>query len=86
MNDPVNALRKKIDELKELTRNAEVDISDEIESLENRLQKLETQIYENMKPWDRVQMLDIQHVLRRLTIFHYFEDFIELHGDRCFRR
>ena len=82
---PVNALRKKIDELKELTRNADVDLSDEIESLENRLQKLETEIYENMKPWDRVQIA--RHPARPTTLDYIsllFENFIELHGDRCF--
>ncbi len=82
---PVNALRKKIDELKELTRNADVDLSDEIESLENRLQKLENEIYENMKPWDRVQIA--RHPARPTTLDYIsllFENFIELHGDRCF--
>ena len=37
---PVNELRKKIDELKELTKNADVDLSDEIEKLEKRLAKI----------------------------------------------
>lgn len=82
---PVNALRKKIDELKELTKNADVDLSDEIQNLENRLEKLETEIYENMKPWDRVQIA--RHPARPTTLDYIsllFEDFIELHGDRCF--
>lgn len=82
---PVNALRKKIDELKELTRNADVDLSDEIQNLENRLQKLEIEIYENMKPWDRVQIA--RHPARPTTLDYIsvlFESFIELHGDRCF--
>lgn len=82
---PVNALRKKIDELKELTRNADVDLSEEIRNLENRLQKLESEIYENLKPWDRVQIA--RHPARPTTLDYIsllFENFIELHGDRCF--
>lgn len=82
---PVNALRKKIDELKELTKNADVDLSEEIKNLENRLQKLESEIYENLKPWDRVQIA--RHPARPTTLDYIsilFENFIELHGDRCF--
>ena len=57
----------------------------EIENLENRLQKLETEIYENLKPWDRVQIA--RHPARPTTLDYIsllFENFIELHGDRCF--
>ncbi len=82
---PLNELRKKIDELKELTSTAEVDLSVEIEKLENRLQKLENEIYENMKPWDRVQIA--RHPLRPTTLEYIsllFENFIELHGDRYY--
>lgn len=82
---PVNELRKKIEEIKELTRNAEVDLSDEIKNLENRLKKLENEVYENMKPWDRVQVA--RHPARPTTLEYIsliFDHFIELHGDRCF--
>ncbi|MDX1771395.1 MAG: acetyl-CoA carboxylase carboxyl transferase subunit alpha, partial [Planococcaceae bacterium] len=54
--EPVIQLRAKISELKDFTSNAEVDLSTEIQQLEDRLQKLETDIYENMQPWDRVQV------------------------------
>lgn len=82
---PVNELRKKIEEIKELTKNAEVDLSDEIKNLENRLKKLENEVYENMKPWDRVQVA--RHPARPTTLEYIsliFDHFIELHGDRCF--
>ena len=83
--EPLIQLRKKIGELKEYTVNAEVDLSSEIQSLEERLEKLETDIYEDMKPWDRVQVA--RHPNRPTTldyIPHLFEDFIELHGDRLY--
>jgi acetyl-CoA carboxylase carboxyl transferase subunit alpha len=82
---PITDLRKKIDELSEITRNADVDLSDEIEKLEKRLEKLEADIYENMKPWDRVQVA--RHPARPTTldyIPHLFTDFFELHGDRYY--
>ncbi|RFU65983.1 acetyl-CoA carboxylase carboxyl transferase subunit alpha [Peribacillus glennii] len=80
---PITELRKKIHELREITKDAEVDLSAEIEKLEKRLEKLETDIYENMKPWDRVQVA--RHPARPTTldyIPHLFTDFLELHGDR----
>jgi acetyl-CoA carboxylase carboxyl transferase subunit alpha len=82
---PVIELRKKITELKEFTKNADVDLSSEIEKLESRLEKLEKDIYENMKPWDRVQIA--RHPNRPTTLDYVsilFKDFFECHGDRTF--
>lgn len=83
--EPLIQLRKKIAELKEYTENAEVDLSSEISSLVSRLEKLETEIYEDMKPWDRVQVA--RHPNRPTTLDYIpfiFDDFIELHGDRLY--
>ena len=82
---PVVELRRKITELKEFTKTADVDLSSEIIKLEARLEKLEQDIYENIKPWDRVQIA--RHPNRPTTldyISYLFEDFFELHGDRTF--
>lgn len=83
--EPLIQLRKKIEELKDYTKTAEVDLSSEIQSLEERLSKLENDIYENMKPWDRVQVA--RHPERPTTLDYIpflFEDFIELRGDRLY--
>ncbi|MEH7439798.1 acetyl-CoA carboxylase carboxyl transferase subunit alpha [Neobacillus drentensis] len=82
---PIVELRRKITELKEFTKTADVDLSSEIIKLESRLEKLEQDIYENIKPWDRVQIA--RHPNRPTTldyISYLFEDFFELHGDRTF--
>jgi acetyl-CoA carboxylase carboxyl transferase subunit alpha len=82
---PVIELRKKIVELEEFTKAADVDLSSEIEKLEARLLKLEKDIYENMKPWDRVQIA--RHPGRPTTLDYIsllFGDFFECHGDRTF--
>jgi acetyl-CoA carboxylase carboxyl transferase subunit alpha len=82
---PVVELRKKILELKEFTKNADVDLSSEIEKLEERLTRLEKDIYENMKPWDRVQIA--RHPNRPTTLDYIsilFKDFFECHGDRTY--
>jgi len=83
--EPLIELRKKISELKEYTQTADVDLSSEITSLEERFAKLEEEIYENMKPWDRVQVA--RHPERPTTLDYLplvFKDFIELHGDRVY--
>ncbi|UOR11944.1 acetyl-CoA carboxylase carboxyl transferase subunit alpha [Halobacillus amylolyticus] len=82
---PVIELREKIAELKRLTEESEMDLSEEIVTLENRLEKLEKDVYDRMKPWDRVQMA--RHPERPTTldyIDHIFTDFLELHGDRLY--
>lgn len=83
--EPVVQLREKIDELKTIAAEAEVDMSGEIEKLETRLSQLEQSIYANMKPWDRVQVA--RHPERPTTLQYIeamCENFIELHGDRTF--
>jgi acetyl-CoA carboxylase carboxyl transferase subunit alpha len=82
---PIVQLRNKIAELKEFTKTADVDLSSEIEKLELRLEKLEKDIYNNIKPWDRVQIA--RHPNRPTTldyISNLFDSFFECHGDRTF--
>ncbi|WP_101844629.1 acetyl-CoA carboxylase carboxyl transferase subunit alpha [Halobacillus sp. Marseille-P3879] len=82
---PVIELRDKITELKRLTEESEMDLSEEIATLEKRLENLEKDVYDRMAPWDRVQMA--RHPERPTTldyIEHLFSDFLELHGDRLF--
>jgi acetyl-CoA carboxylase carboxyl transferase subunit alpha len=82
---PIVELREKITELKEFTKTADVDLSTEIKKLEARLGKLEQDIYENIKPWDRVQIARLASRPTTLDyISHLFEGFFECHGDRTF--
>ena len=83
--EPVLKLREKIAELKSVAQEADVNMDDEIAHLESRLQQLEQSVYDNMQPWDRVQVA--RHAQRPTTldyVAHLFTDFIELHGDRTF--
>ncbi|MFP7171848.1 acetyl-CoA carboxylase carboxyl transferase subunit alpha [Terribacillus sp. FSL K6-0262] len=82
---PVIALREKIAELKKFTKESDLDLTEEIVKLETRLEKLENDIYTNLKPWDRVQMA--RHAERPTTldyVGHLFTDFLEFHGDRYY--
>ena len=80
---PVVELREKIAELKKISGDSEVDLSAEIDRLEERVEQLEREVYENMAPWDRVQMA--RHAERPTTLDYIeqlFTDFLEMHGDR----
>nr|WP_231692486.1 acetyl-CoA carboxylase carboxyl transferase subunit alpha [Bacillus paralicheniformis] len=78
-------MREKIAELKRFTQDSDMDLSSEITKLEARLERLEEDIYTNLKAWDRVQIA--RHPNRPTTldyIEHLFTDFFECHGDRYF--
>lgn len=82
---PIVELRKKISDLKVFTEERGVDLSGEIDKLEGRLEQLEKDIYNNLSPWDRVQIA--RHSKRPTTIDYIerlFTTFIELHGDRLY--
>jgi len=82
---PIFHLKKKITELKEIMTDSDLDLKEEIKTLEERLAVLEGDIYGNLKPWDRVQMSRHQDRPTTLDYVSYlFEDFIEFHGDRYF--
>ncbi|MBH0157817.1 MULTISPECIES: acetyl-CoA carboxylase carboxyl transferase subunit alpha [Fictibacillus] len=82
---PIHELEKKIAELKSFMDEKDIDLTDEIKRLEEKLSNLENSTYSEMKPWDRVQIA--RHAERPTTldyINYLFTDFIELHGDRLF--
>jgi acetyl-CoA carboxylase carboxyl transferase subunit alpha len=82
---PIHELEKKIAELKSFMEEKGIDLTDEIQRLEEKLSRLENSTYSEMKPWDRVQIA--RHAERPTTldyISYLFTDFIELHGDRLF--
>ncbi len=82
---PVIELERRIEDLKAISMDKEVDISDEIARLQGKLAKLKKEIFQNLTPMQRVQLA--RHPLRPYTLDYVkgiFKDFIELHGDRSF--
>lgn len=79
----VDRLEDKLKELEQL--DGSLDVTQEIESLRNRIRELKQDIWDHLEPWDRVQLA---RKAGRLTAMDYiqrlFEDFTELHGDRLF--
>lgn len=80
---PIINLKNKINELKTITEDSDMDLTMEIKRLEERLFLLEDDIYGNLKPWDKVLMS--RHQERPTTLDYIdkiFTDFIEFFGDR----
>ncbi|WP_031529169.1 acetyl-CoA carboxylase carboxyltransferase subunit alpha [Dyadobacter crusticola] len=83
---PMAELERKLEEMKTLAQENNVDFSDAISLLENNITNLRKEIFENLTRWQRVQLS--RHPDRPYTL-DYIElicdEFIELHGDRQVR-
>ncbi|MFH1776894.1 MAG: acetyl-CoA carboxylase carboxyltransferase subunit alpha [Candidatus Omnitrophota bacterium] len=82
---PILDLERKIEELKRFASDKNIDLASEILSLEKRLDELETEIFGNLTPWQKVQIA--RHPKRPYTLDYIsmiMTDFYELHGDRFF--
>ncbi|KPL04076.1 MAG: hypothetical protein AMJ90_02155 [candidate division Zixibacteria bacterium SM23_73_2] len=82
---PVIELEKRIKDMKDFAHKEDVEISREIEVLEERLIKLQKDVYSNLSPWQRVQLARHPQRPRSLDYINLMAtDFVELHGDRGF--
>lgn len=82
---PIEELNQKIEALRMVSTDSEVNLSEEIARLEAKSQELKTHVFANLSPWQVAQMA--RHPLRPQTtdyIEHIFTDFQELHGDRSY--
>ncbi len=78
-------LEAKIEELRFVQDDSAVDISEEIERLEQKSTQLTKDIYGKLSPWQISQVA--RHPQRPYTLDYLsliFTDFEELHGDRAF--
>ncbi len=83
---PIVELQKKIEEMHTYSLGGNVDLSNEIERLEKKVEELRKNIYTNLTRWQKVQMA--RHPERPYTldyIYMVFNNFVELHGDRHFK-
>ena len=83
---PMAELERKLEEMKKLASENNVDFSGAISLLEGNITDLRKEIFENLTRWQRVQLS--RHPDRPYTL-DYIEricdEFIELHGDRQVR-
>lgn len=83
---PLIELDRKIEELKKYMASEGIDLSDEVKTLQISREEKFNEIYDNLTPWQRVQIARLTERPTTLDYIYYlFEDFIELHGDRNFR-
>ena len=80
---PIEELNQKIQALRMLGTDTDVNLSEEIARLEYKCEELTESVFSRLDPWQVAQMA--RHPLRPQTtdyIEHIFTDFQELHGDR----
>ncbi|MBS9403115.1 acetyl-CoA carboxylase carboxyl transferase subunit alpha [Halomonas sp. TRM85114] len=82
---PIAELQAKIEELRLVGNDGQVNLNDEISRLEEKSRKLTESIFKGLSPWQVSQLS--RHPQRPYTLDyleHVFTDFDELHGDRHF--
>ncbi|MGI6548654.1 MAG: acetyl-CoA carboxylase carboxyltransferase subunit alpha [Syntrophomonadales bacterium] len=78
-------LKNKLEDLKTYTRQKNLNLDSEIEALNTRVNVLKEERYRNLTAWQVYQIA--RHQDRPLTLDYInaiFQDFVELHGDRCY--
>jgi acetyl-CoA carboxylase carboxyl transferase subunit alpha len=82
---PIVELEKAIAALKERAQEHAAGAMPELEALQAKLAETRRQIYSNLSPWQRVQI--VRHPARPYTLDYVkliATDFMEMSGDRCF--
>ena len=81
---PIKELEEQLDKCVALGNETNVDVSDTCKKLNKRLEQVKKDIYENLTPWQRVQVS--RHIDRPYALDYINalcgNNFIELHGDR----
>ena len=81
---PIEELVEKLDQAKHIGEEGDIDVSKTISELEKKMKSIRKEIYENLTPWQKVQMS--RHPQRPYTMDYIKAitkgDFIEIHGDR----
>jgi acetyl-CoA carboxylase carboxyl transferase subunit alpha len=82
---PILELDQKLADMKQFALDNNVDVSEAVKSLEEKISRLKKTTYQNLTRWQRVQLS--RHPDRPYTL-DYIEticdNFVELHGDRNF--
>lgn len=82
---PIAELQEKIDELRNVGSDNALNLEEEIQRLQAKMQQKVESIFNNLDPWQVSQLS--RHPLRPYTLDYVdlmFDEFYELHGDRAF--
>jgi len=83
---PLEKLYEQLEKIQQVAEEGDLDMSDSIKELENKIRATRKEIYSNLTGWERVQLS--RHPERPYTLYYIREmsrKFIELHGDRNFK-
>ena len=82
---PIAELEAKIEELRKVESDSEINIGDEISRLSERSEELTKRIFSSLTPWQVSKLA--RHPRRPFTLDYverFLEDIEELHGDRLY--
>jgi acetyl-CoA carboxylase carboxyl transferase subunit alpha len=82
---PIVELERRLQDLKEHSREHDLDLDSEVKSIESKLRETRREIYGNLSAWQRVQIA--RHVQRPFALDYIercFTGWTELRGDRRF--
>jgi len=80
---PLEALYEQLEKLREVGEKGELDVSDMLRELENKITAKRKEIYASLTGWQKVQLS--RHPERPYTLYYIntmCQKFVELHGDR----
>ncbi len=83
---PLESLFEQLEKIRQVGEAGDIDVSDKIKELENKIKAQRKAIYNKLSGWQKVQLS--RHPERPYTLYYIHEmcrKFIELHGDRCFK-
>lgn len=81
---PLEALYEQLEKLREVGEKGEIDVTDMVRELENKIKVKRDEIFASLTGWQKVQLS--RHPERPYTLFYVntmCNKFVELHGDRC---
>lgn len=78
-------MQDKMQELLKLSETMQLDLSSEIDMLANRMERIREDKYQHLTPWEKVLLSrHSERPTSRDYIEYLCDEWIELHGDRCF--
>lgn len=83
---PLESLYEKLEKIQQVGEDGDIDVSEMVKSLEQKIKAKRKEIYSNLSGWQKVQLS--RHPNRPYTLYYIEQlcrDFVELHGDRYYK-
>ncbi len=83
---PLENLYEQLEKIRQVGEQGDIDMSQAITELENKIKNQRKEIYSNLTGWQKVQLS--RHPERPYTLYYIKQmckKFVELHGDRYFK-